>query len=151
VEIFSDGCCLGNPGPGGYACILRYGETEKEMWGGKPHTTNNEMELTAALVGLRALKGKCRVKVMSDSEYLVKGMRDWVHNWVKNGWKTKSKSPVKNRALWQELYELSQKHEIEWHWVKGHAGHPENERCDRLANRAAESIVRKTSRLPSPG
>ena len=144
VEIFSDGCCRGNPGPGGYGCILRYGEKEKELQGGKLKTTNNEMELMAALIGIRALKGRCQVTVMSDSEYMVKGMTEWIHKWVENDWKTKSKTPVKNLALWQELYDLSKKHKITWYWVKGHAGHPENERCDRLANEAAEKVIRKS-------
>lgn len=144
MEIFSDGCCRGNPGPGGYGCILRYGEKEKELQGGKLKTTNNEMELMAALIGIRALKGKCQVKVMSDSEYLVKGMTEWIHNWVKNDWKTKSKTPVKNLSLWQELYDLSNTHKIAWFWVKGHSGHPENERCDRLANEAAEKVIRES-------
>jgi len=144
VEIFSDGCCRGNPGPGGYGCILRYGEKEKELQGGKLKTTNNEMELMAALIGIRALKGRCQVTVMSDSEYMVKGMTEWIHKWVENDWKTKSKTPVKNLSLWQELYDLSKKHKITWYWVKGHAGHPENERCDRLANEAAEKVIRKS-------
>jgi len=144
VEIFSDGCCRGNPGPGGYGCILRYGEKEKELQGGKLKTTNNEMELMAALIGIRALKGRCQVTVMSDSEYMVKGMTEWIHKWVENDWKTKSKTPVKNLSLWQELYDLSKKHKIIWYWVKGHAGHPENERCDRLANEAAEKVIRKS-------
>lgn len=143
MEIFSDGCCRGNPGPGGYGCILRYNGNEKELKGAVKNTTNNEMELTAALVGIRSLKTPCRVTVTTDSKYLVDGMTDWIHRWVAKGWKTVSNKPVKNLSLWQELYALSKKHEIRWNWTRGHAGHPENERCDRLANQAVDVLLGK--------
>ncbi len=136
VEIFSDGACSGNPGPGGYGTILRYGATEKELSGYDPETTNNRMELLGAIVGLEALTRPCQVRLTTDSEYVKKGMTEWLESWIKRGWKTAGKKPVANRDLWERLHVLSQKHEVEWIWVRGHAGHPENERCDELARNA---------------
>jgi len=135
VDIFTDGACKGNPGRGGWGVVLRYGETEKELFGGEANTTNNRMELTAAIRGLEALKRPCRVRVHTDSQYVRQGIMGWIHNWKKRGWKTADKQPVKNEDLWRELDALCQVHQVEWHWVKGHAGHPENERADALANK----------------
>jgi ribonuclease HI len=135
VEIFTDGACRGNPGPGGWGVVFRYGETEKEIFGGEAATTNNRMELTAVIRALEALKQPSRVKLYTDSQYVQKGIQEWIHSWKRNGWKTSDKKPVKNKELWVELDELRRSHDIEWHWVKGHAGHPENERADALANR----------------
>lgn len=136
VEIFTDGACLGNPGPGGWGAILRYGSIEKEMAGYSSQTTNNRMELTAVIEALRALKEPCRVTVHTDSRYLKDGITSWIRKWKQNGWKTTAKSPVKNRELWEALDELIQVHDIEWKWIRGHSGHPENERVDRLAREA---------------
>jgi len=133
VEIFTDGACSGNPGVGGWGAILRYGKKEKELSGGSQDTTNNQMELMATIQSLKALKGKCLVDITTDSSYVKDGITKWIFNWKKNGWKTAAKKPVKNMELWQELDEMVQKHEVSWHWVKGHAGHPENERADSLA------------------
>jgi ribonuclease HI len=135
VEIFTDGACRGNPGPGGWGVVFRYGETEKEIFGGEAATTNNRMELTAVIRALEALKQPSRVKLYTDSQYVQKGIQEWIHSWKRNGWKTADKKPVKNKELWVELDDLRKSHDIEWHWVKGHAGHPENERADALANR----------------
>jgi ribonuclease HI len=135
VEIYSDGACRGNPGPGGWGAILRFNEVEKELFGGEAATTNNRMELTAVIRALEALKQPSRVRVYTDSQYVQKGIKEWIHGWKRNGWKTSDKKDVKNKTLWIELDELRKKHEIEWHWVKGHAGHPENERADALANK----------------
>jgi ribonuclease HI len=135
VEIFTDGACRGNPGPGGWGVVFRYGETEKEICGGEAATTNNRMELTAVIRALEALKQPSRVRLYTDSQYVQKGIQEWIHSWKRNGWKTADKKPVKNKELWVELDELRKPHDIEWHWVKGHAGHPENERADALANR----------------
>jgi ribonuclease HI len=135
VEVYSDGACRGNPGPGGWGAILRFNGVEKELFGGEPATTNNKMELTAVIRALEALKGPSRVRVYTDSQYVQKGIKEWIHGWKRNGWKTAAKEPVKNKELWIELDALRGKHEIEWHWVKGHAGHPENERADALANK----------------
>nr|AJO70729.1 ancestral ribonuclease H Anc1 [synthetic construct] len=147
VELYTDGACLGNPGPGGWAAILRYGEHEKELSGGEAHTTNNRMELTAAIEGLRALKEPCQVDLYTDSQYVRKAITEgWLDGWQRNGWKTASKKPVKNQDLWQALLEAMQRHQVTFHWVKGHAGHPENERCDQLARRAA-----KQQRPAAPG
>ena len=135
VEIFTDGACRGNPGPGGWGAILRFDGVEKELFGGEAATTNNKMELTAVIRALEALKQPSKVRVYTDSQYVQKGIREWIHSWKRNGWKTADKKDVKNKELWVELDELRRRHEIEWHWVKGHAGHPENERADALANR----------------
>ena len=140
VEIFTDGGCRGNPGPGGYGCIIRTGDHVLEIKGAHPQTTNNIMEMTAAIVALKKLNGPHQVTLSTDSQYLVKGMTEWINGWIERGWKTASRQPLKNKGLWQELHNLSKKHEITWVWVKGHAGHPENERCDQLANEAMTNI-----------
>jgi len=136
VEIFADGACSGNPGPGGWGTILRNGSHEKELSGFDPDTTNNRMELTAAIAGLAALKRPCRVRLTTDSEYLKKGMTEWLAGWLRRGWKNSQKQPVANRDLWERLLELASIHQVEWHWVRGHTGHVENERCDALARAA---------------
>lgn len=133
VTIFTDGACSGNPGPGGFGAILRFGATEKELSGGEAMTTNNRMELTAAIAALEALKRPCSVDLYTDSQYLRSGISSWIHGWKKNGWRTADKKPVKNIDLWQRLDSALGTHEVRWHWVKGHAGHPENERADQLA------------------
>jgi ribonuclease HI len=135
VEIYTDGACKGNPGRGGWGALLQYGDHERELWGGEPDTTNNRMELTAVIRALEALKHRCKVKLHTDSQYVQKGITEWITNWKKRGWKTADKKPVKNDDLWRELDELAAKHEIHWIWVKGHAGHDGNERADALANR----------------
>lgn len=145
VEIFTDGACSGNPGPGGWGAILRYGEIEKEMSGGEAGTTNNRMELLAAINALNALKGACEVNLHTDSKYVMDGISKWIHGWKKNGWKTAAKKPVKNAELWQALEEARKPHKVNWHWVKGHAGHPENERADELARFGMEPYKRKTA------
>lgn len=137
VKLFTDGACLGNPGPGGWACILRYKDISREMSGSEPHTTNNRMELTAAVRGLETLKETCEVEVVTDSEYLKNGITSWVKNWKRNGWMTSAKKPVVNQDLWRQLDELNARHQTQWSWTKGHADHPENNRCDELASRAA--------------
>jgi ribonuclease HI len=136
VDIFTDGACSGNPGPGGWGAILRYGDTDKELMGGARETTNNRMELTAAIEALESLKRPVRVALHTDSTYLRDGITRWIHGWKRNGWKTAAKKPVKNVDLWRRLEAAMAPHEIEWHWVRGHAGHPENERADELARLA---------------
>jgi ribonuclease HI len=133
VEIFTDGACRGNPGPGGWAVLLRTGKTEREISGGEPLTTNNRMELLAAIRGLEALKRPCQVQLYTDSVYVRDGITRWIHKWRQNGWRTSDKKPVKNADLWQELVDASEPHRIEWQWVKGHSGHAENDRVDALA------------------
>ena len=140
VEIFCDGACSGNPGPGGWGTILRFGGTEKELSGGENATTNNRMELTAAIEGLSALKRPCRVVITTDSQYLVKGMTEWLPGWIRKGWLNSKKEPVLNRDLWERLVELAKIHTVEWRWVRGHDGHAENERCDELARSAIGKI-----------
>jgi len=139
VEIYSDGACRGNPGPGGWGALLRLKSAtrsaEKELWGGEPATTNNRMELMAVIRALEALKRRSVVRLYTDSLYVQKGISSWIHDWKRRGWRTADKKPVKNVDLWQRLDELARQHEVEWHWVRGHAGHPENERADALANR----------------
>ena len=142
VEAFTDGACKGNPGPGGWGVVLRMGTHEKELSGGEPLTTNNRMELTAATQALTALTKPCRVKLYTDSRYVMDGLTKWIHGWRRNGWKTADKKPVKNAELWQALLAASERHRVEWEWVKGHAGHPENERADRLASDAATAARR---------
>ena len=144
IEIFTDGACSGNPGAGGWGVILRYGETEKELSGGDAQTTNNRMELTAVIEALKALKRECEITLYTDSRYVMDGVNEWMPNWKKNGWRTTNKkSAVKNLELWQELDSLLSKHKIKWVWVKGHNGHPENERVDKLARDAAKSFLEK--------
>lgn len=133
IDIYTDGACQGNPGPGGWGAILRFKAHEKEISGYSPQTTNNQMEMRAVIEALKMLKERCRVRLHTDSQYLKNGITRWIHGWKRNGWVTSEKLPVKNRELWEELDRLSQRHEIEWVWVRGHAGHPENERCDELA------------------
>jgi ribonuclease HI len=133
--MFTDGACRGNPGPGGWAVLLRTGKTEREISGGEPLTTNNRMELLAAIRGLEALKRPCRVQLYTDSVYVRDGITRWIHKWRQNGWRTSDKKPVKNAELWKRLDDLRARHDVQWHWVKGHAGHPENERADELARR----------------
>ena len=137
VYLYTDGACKGNPGAGGWGVLLRYGRHEKELFGGEAETTNNRMELTAVIEGLKALKRTSRVEICTDSQYVKNGMQSWIHGWKKNGWKTSAKQPVKNEDLWRELDRLAAAHDVSWKWVKGHAGHPENERADVLANRGA--------------
>jgi ribonuclease HI len=137
VQLITDGACLGNPGPGGWASILRHGDKARELSGSAPLTTNNRMELTAAIEGLRALRETCDVEVVTDSEYLKNGITSWIHGWKRNGWKTASKKPVMNQDLWQELDDLVAKHKVRWTWTKGHASHQDNNRADELATRAA--------------
>ena len=144
IDIFTDGSCLGNPGPGGYGAIIRYQARDgkvhqKELSQGYHTTTNNRMEMLAAIVALESLKEACQVTLTSDSQYLRQGISQWIHQWKRNGWKTKAKQPVKNKDLWIRLDHMQSQHEIKWIWVKGHAGHPENERCDDLARQAAEN------------
>jgi ribonuclease HI len=139
VRIYADGACKGNPGRGGWGAIVRIGDVEQELFGGEPHTTNNRMELTAVMRALEALPGPSTVEVYTDSQYVQKGISEWMRNWKRNGWRTADKKPVKNAELWQELDRAASTHRVTWHWVKGHAGHPENERADRLANRGVSS------------
>ncbi len=140
VRIYTDGACKGNPGPGGWGALLKFGAREKELFGGESETTNNRMELTAVIKALEALTRRCRVEVYTDSQYVQKGISEWLSNWKRRGWRTAARKPVKNQVLWQRVEELTGAHEIRWHWVKGHAGHPENERADGLANRGAASF-----------
>lgn len=144
VEIFTDGACSGNPGPGGWGAILRMGGREKELFGGEVATTNNRMELTAVIRALEALKRPVHARVHTDSQYVQKGISEWIHSWKKRGWRTADKQPVKNADLWRELDALAARHEIEWCWVRGHAGHVENERADQLARRGVETTRKAT-------
>jgi len=141
VEIFTDGACKGNPGVGGWGVVLRVGSRVKELYGGEPLTTNNRMELMAVIQGLSALLRPCHVRLSTDSQYVQKGISQWIAEWKRRGWRTADKKPVKNQDLWQRLEAIAAKHEIEWVWVKGHAGHPENERADELANLGVLSQV----------
>ncbi|MBP6902952.1 MAG: ribonuclease HI [Burkholderiaceae bacterium] len=140
VVIYTDGACKGNPGPGGWGAWLRWGEHEKELFGGEPVTTNNRMELTAVIEALALLKRHTPVAIYTDSEYVKNGITSWIHNWKKRGWRTADNKPVKNVELWQRLESLVHAHEVQWHWVKGHAGDPGNERADQLANRGVDSV-----------
>lgn len=142
VEIFTDGACSGNPGPGGWGAILRFNGTEKELSGGEAETTNNRMELMAAIMALAALKRHCDVRIVTDSQYVMQGITEWMVNWKKRGWKTAAKQPVKNADLWQALDEQVNRHTVEWRWVRGHTGHPGNERADMLANRGVSELPR---------
>lgn len=141
VEIFTDGACRGNPGPGGWGAILRYNGTEKYLSGGDADTTNNRMEMMAVIEALKALKRPCKVTLTTDSQYVKNGITQWIAQWKKKGWRTASKQPVKNQDLWEMLDELTNKHQITWHWVKGHSGHPENEKADQLANEAIDKLL----------
>ena len=141
VELFTDGACKGNPGPGGWGVLLRYKDTEKELFGGEAETTNNRMELQAVIEGLNALTRPCTVLITTDSSYVKNGMQSWLVNWKKNNWRTAAKKPVKNADLWQQLDQMVSKHDVEWHWVKGHSGHRENEIADALANKGCEPYL----------
>ena len=140
VEMYTDGACRGNPGKGGWGVLLRYGEAEKALYGGEKLTTNNRMELTAVIKGLEALTKSCRIKITTDSKYVLQGVTEWMPNWKKRSWRTANKKPVLNVELWQQLDELVAQHEIEWNWVKGHSGHPENELADQLANQGVDEL-----------
>lgn len=141
VYLYTDGACKGNPGIGGWGCLMRYGSHEKELFGGEAHTTNNRMELTAVVQGLAALNRVCEVEICTDSQYVKNGMEKWIHGWKKNGWKTAAKQAVKNEDLWRMLDDLAAKHHIRWTWVRGHTGHIENERADMLANLGVQQII----------
>jgi ribonuclease HI len=144
VTLYTDGACKGNPGPGGWGVLLQFGEHERTLYGGDLETTNNRMELTAAIEGLKALKRPCRVDLYTDSSYVKDGITQWMVNWKRNGWKTAAKKPVANQDLWQALDALVNTHEVHWHWVKGHAGNPGNERADQLANQGVDSCVKSS-------
>ncbi|NMG53342.1 ribonuclease HI [Aromatoleum aromaticum] len=143
IEIFTDGACSGNPGPGGWGAILRSGAHEKEIWGGEPHTTNNRMELLAVIRALELLKRPVVARVHTDSQYVQKGISEWIHGWKARGWKTAAKTPVKNEDLWRALDEAASRHQVQWVWVRGHAGHVENERADELARRGVDAVRRQ--------
>ena len=140
VEVHADGACRGNPGPGGWGVVLRAGSKEKELWGGERLTTNNRMELTAAIRALEALRRRCHVQLYSDSQYLRNGITEWLPAWKRRGWRTADRKPVKNQDLWEQLDRLAAQHEVEWHWVRGHSGHAGNERADALANRGIDEL-----------
>lgn len=145
VTIYTDGACSGNPGPGGWGAILLYGKHKKELSGASPQTTNNIMELTGVIESLKAIKEACIIDIYTDSKYVIDGITDWIHDWKLKGWKNTAKKPVKNKELWMELDELSNKHKISWHWVKGHADNPLNNRCDELAVNATERFKSSTT------
>lgn len=140
VEMFTDGACRGNPGPGGWGVLMRFKDNEKELYGGEIDTTNNRMELMAAIIGLESLSRCCQVKLYTDSKYVMQGITEWIHNWKTRGWKTANKKSVKNADLWQRLDKAREQHQVEWQWVKGHSGHEENERADQLANRGIDEL-----------
>ena len=142
VEVFTDGACRGNPGPGGWGALLRYEGTEKELYGGEANTTNNRMELMAAIMALESLNRECQVRLTTDSEYVKNGITQWLPKWKARGWRTASKTPVKNADLWQRLETAAAQHKVQWHWVRGHSGHAENERADQLANRGIDELTR---------
>ncbi len=142
VQAYTDGACRGNPGPGGWGVLLRYGGRERELYGGEQLTTNNRMELMAAIRALESLSRPCSVRVYTDSQYVMKGITEWLPNWVRRNWQTAAKTPVKNAELWRRLVQAQARHQVEWEWVKAHAGHPENERADRLANHGIDELLR---------
>ncbi len=146
VEIYTDGACRGNPGPGGWGAVLRYKGREREIYGFEAHTTNNRMELMAAIRALETLKRPCRVILSTDSQYLQKGITEWLPNWIRRDWKTSAGKPVKNLDLWQRLIKALERHQVQWEWVRGHSGHPENERADALANRAIDEMLQRSSK-----
>lgn len=137
IKLITDGACIGNPGPGGWACVIRYQDNKRELSGSEAETTNNRMELTAAVEGLRTLKEPCEVEVTTDSKYMMNGITKWIENWKRNGWRTAAKKPVLNQDLWQQLDELASRHQMSWKWTRGHANHQDNNRCDELATLAA--------------
>lgn len=141
VEIFTDGACKGNPGKGGWGALMRYGKHEKKIFGGEAHTTNNRMELLAVINALLGLKRECTIELTTDSQYVRKGITEWIQKWQTNGWRNSNKKPVKNADLWQQLWQETQKHNITWHWIKGHSGHVENEIADQLANKGIEALT----------
>ncbi len=141
VDLFTDGACRGNPGNGGWGVLLRYGDHEKELYGGERETTNNRMELTAVIMGLKQLKRPCRVRITTDSRYVMQGATEWLEGWKRRNWRTAAKKPVLNQDLWRRLDCVAAEHEIHWHWVRGHSGHPENEQVDRLANRGIDELT----------
>ncbi|MDN6297825.1 MAG: ribonuclease HI [Halomonas sp.] len=141
VTVYTDGACRGNPGVGGWGAVLQSGDHEKTLYGFEAHTTNNRMELMAAISALRTLNTPCEIALWTDSQYVRQGITQWIHNWLKRGWKTAAKQPVKNAELWQALHAETQRHQVEWHWVKGHSGHPGNERADALANQAIDENI----------
>ncbi len=143
VEAWTDGACRGNPGPGGWGVLLRYNDHEKELYGAEPETTNNRMELMAAITALESLKRPSRVRLTTDSQYVRNGITQWMARWKRNGWRTADRKPVKNADLWRRLDEAASRHQVEWHWVRGHTGHPENERADALANRAIDEMLHR--------
>jgi ribonuclease HI len=143
IIVFTDGACRMNPGPGGWGVLLKAGEMERELWGGEANTTNNRMELTAVIRALEALAPPATMQLYTDSKYVQQGISEWIHNWKRNGWRTSDKKAVKNVDLWQRLDALCGRHDITWNWVKGHAGHPGNERADKLANRGIDELLRK--------
>ena len=143
IEIYTDGACRGNPGPGGWGVLLRAGEHQKELWGGEEHTTNNRMEMTAVIEGLSALKRPSQVVLTTDSQYVRKGITEWIEGWKRKNWQTAARKPVKNVELWKLIDQLASEHTIDWQWVKGHSGHPENERVDQLANRGIDELTGK--------
>lgn len=145
VEIYTDGACRGNPGAGGWGVVLKYGQHQKFLCGGELQTTNNRMELMAAIIALETLKRPCNVNLYTDSTYVQQGISEWLENWLQRGWKTASKQPVKNQDLWERLYQATQRHQIHWKWVKGHNGHPDNEKADELARKGLEKTLQKSA------
>lgn len=143
VEIYTDGACRGNPGPGGWGALLRYGDVEKELYGSEAETTNNRMEMMAVISALSSLKRSCELHITTDSKYVKQGITEWIHAWKRNGWRNSNKKPVKNADLWQQLDGLVEQHDTHWHWVKGHSGHEENERVDALANKAIDEMLER--------